>query len=81
MKPTLDEIEARLRSLAGKFSGAEIGRRLPPTDHGSARTLGVTFVNDEGVDLDVGDELLSIADSVAMLSLPVVVSPTQKRKR
>jgi len=69
---SLDNIEARLRYLAGKFTGLEMGHRLPPEDHGASRTLGVTFVNERGEDIDVGEELLEIADEVAMLSLPKV---------
>jgi hypothetical protein len=67
----------RLRRLAGKFTGTEMGHRLPPGDHGSARTLGVTFVNDRGEDIDVGDELLEIADQIGMLTLPVVRRPPE----
>jgi hypothetical protein len=69
---TLDEIEMRLRTLAGKFTGVEMGHRLPPSDHGAARSLGITFVNDRGEDCDVGDELLEIADQIGMLSLPTI---------
>jgi hypothetical protein len=54
-----------------------MGHRLPPGDHGSARTLGVTFVNDRGEDIDVGDELLEIADQIGMLTLPVVRRPPE----
>jgi len=70
---TLDEIEGRLRTLAGKFTGVEMGHRLPPNDHGSARTLGVTFVNDRGEDMDVGDELLELADQIGMLNKPITI--------
>ncbi len=68
-------IEARLRSLAAKFSGVEMGHRLPKSDHGSARSLGVTFVNGDGVDVDVADELGEIADMVSELSMPIVDVP------
>jgi hypothetical protein len=49
-----------------------MGHRLPPSDHGAARSLGITFVNDRGEDCDVGDELLEIADQIGMLSLPTI---------
>lgn len=73
----LAHIERRLRALAAKFTGTEMGHRLPKDDHGSSRSLGVTFVNDAGEDVDVGEELLDIADEIAMRSLPKV-EPAQE---
>lgn len=69
----LDRIESRLRALASKFTGTAMEGRIAPDDHASWQLLSVAFVNERGEAIDVGDELLSIADDVAMLGLPKVV--------
>ncbi len=66
-------IERRLRDLAAKFTGTAMSHRLPTGDHGAARELVVSFLDDKGSPQDVGDELLSIADDVAMLDGPKVI--------
>lgn len=70
-------IEQRLRDLAACFTGTRMSHRLPKRDRQSSRDLGVTFVDLEtGEDKDVGEELLAIADEIAMLTLPKPVRPT-----
>ncbi len=72
-------IERRLRDLAAKFTGGAMSHRLPRDDHGTATYIQVLFIDDEtGTAHDVGDELLSIADDVAMLTGPQVVRHDDK---
>lgn len=69
----LAAIEIKLRLLASKFTGTEISHRLPESDHGSARTLGITFVDSNGNDIDVGEYLLDLADEIAMIDTKIEV--------
>ncbi len=79
MRTNLDAIEQRLRDLAAKFTGTAMSHRLPKDDHGTATYIQVLFIDDEtGTAHDLGDELLSIADDVAMLTGPQVVRHDDK---
>jgi hypothetical protein len=67
-----DRIIYRIRTLASYFTGTRMESHVKPEYRGSRRLLGVTFVDDHGVDVDVSDELLEIADALAQLDGPKV---------
>ena len=65
--PSRADIERRLRTLAAKFTGTAMGDRLAYGDHGASRELVISFLDDVGHAHDVGEELLDLADDVALL--------------
>ena len=65
-------IEGRLRLLAAKLSGVEMGHRLSAGDHGPARYVVIEVVQEDGTTVDLSEDLLDLADEVAQLEWPRV---------
>lgn len=76
----IDAVIAGLHDLAGRLSGTTMGRRLPPEDHGTASYLAVYYVDDDGVEQDLGDQLLAWAGQLTRLGLPRVKARADEKE-
>lgn len=73
---SLNDVEGRLREIAGILNGRRNvrGGLVKKGENGPRRTIGISIVNDDGMDLDLADELLELADDIAQTGRPAQVT-------